>query len=178
MMKTFATFLAAAFTLSPMAGFAEPAKPLVALTVKKQVIDSNHDLRGKQGSSKERTLTLKVEIVNVSDASIENAELSGSALVSRAGDLQEKIVKEPLAAVKVPSMKPNERLTIDVGKLRLTELELRGREFKETLEEWKVVCTRDNVEIGQAVSGDRYATLESQVVNPPLRPGNAKRRGE
>ena len=73
-MKTFAPFLAAACALFPMTGFAEPAKPLVTLTVKKQVIDSDHDLRGKQGSSKERTLTLKVEVVNVSDASIENAQ--------------------------------------------------------------------------------------------------------
>lgn len=177
-MKTFATFLTAAFAFLPMAGFAEPAKPLVALTVKKQVIDSDHDLRGKQGSSKERTLTLKVEIVNVSDSPIENAQLSGNALVSRAGDLQERIVKESLAAMKVPAMKPNERLTLDLGKIRLTELELRGREFKETLEEWKVVCTQGGTEIGQAVSSDRYASLESQVVKPPIRPGNAKRRSE
>lgn len=177
-MKTFAPFLAAALVLLPMVGFAEPAKPLVALTVKKQVIDSDHDLRGKQGSSKERTLTLKVEIVNVSDASIENAQLSGNALVSRAGDLQEKIVKEPLAAIKLPAMKPNERLTLDLGKLRLTELELRGRTFKETLEEWKVFCTRGAEEIGQAVSSDRYASLEQQVVKSPLRPGNAKRRDQ
>ena len=177
-MKTFAPFLAAACALFPMAGFAEPAKPLVTLTVKKQVIDSDHDLRGKQGSSKERTLTLKVEVVNVSDASIENAQLSGNALVSRAGDLQEKIVKEPLAAIKLPAMKPNERLTLDLGKLRLTELELRGRAFKETLEEWKVVCTRGTEEIGQAVSSDRYASLEQQVVKPPLRPGNVRKRGE
>jgi hypothetical protein len=176
-MKTFATFLAAAFAFLPMAGFAEPAKPLVALTVKKQVIDSDHDLRGKQGSSKERTLTLKVEIVNVSGEPIENAQLSGHALVSRAGDLQEKIIKESLAAVKVPAMKPNERLTFDLGKLRLTELELRGRKFKETLEEWKVVCTRSGTEIGQAVSSERYASLEQQVVKPPMRPG-AKRRSE
>lgn len=177
-MKTFAPFLAAAFAFLPMAAFSEPAKPLVALTVKKQVIDSDHDLRGRQGSSKERTLTLKVEIVNVSDASIENAQLSGDALVSRAGDVQEKILKESLGTVKVPAMKPNERLTLDLGKLRLTELELRGREFKETLEEWKIVCTRNGTEIGQAVSSDRYASLEQQVVKPPLRPGNARRRSE
>lgn len=168
-MKTFATFLAATLAILPMAGLAGPAKPLVALTVKKQVIDSDHDLRGKQGSSKERTLTLKVEIVNVSSDPIEGAQLSGHALVSRAGDFQEKIAKEALTAVKIPAMKPNERLTLDLGKLRLTELELRGREFKETLEEWKVVCTRNGTEIGQAVSSDRYASLEQQVVKPPLR---------
>jgi hypothetical protein len=74
-------------------------------------------------------------------------------------------------------MKPNERLTLDLGKLRLTELELRGREFKETLEEWKVVCTRNGAEIGQAVSSERYASLEQQAVKPPMRPG-AKRRSE
>ena len=158
-MKTLTLLLATTLAFLVPAGAAEPSQPLLALTVKRHVLDSEHDMRGKQGSTREKTITLRVEITNTTSAAVAESELSGDVLVTRAKNENEKVVKESLAPVKVPALKPNERLTLDLGKIRLSELEFRNRKFEETLEEWQVVCTRGKTEIAKATSSDRYDKL-------------------
>jgi hypothetical protein len=165
-MKTMLTILVAGFACIVSAPAAEPAKPLVTLTVKKHVLDREHDQRGLRGSSTEKSLTLRVEIVNTSSAAIEGAELSGHALIMRAGDFREMLVKESLGTIKVPAMKPNEKLTLELGKIDLREMEWKARKFEESLEEWRVVCTRGGVEIGKAESSDKYASLDKTAKEP------------
>ncbi|MEO5917063.1 MAG: hypothetical protein ABIS50_22735 [Luteolibacter sp.] len=170
-MKTLALFLAAGLCGLSNLRAAEPAKPAVTLTVKQQILDTDHDLRGKQGSSRQKTLTLRVEIVNATSALVAESELAGDALVTRAGDANEKVVKESLGTMKVPAMKPNERLTLELGKIELREIEWRNRKFEETLEEWQVTCSQGTVKIGKAVSSDHYATLLKEVVPPAKKKG-------
>lgn len=183
-MKTLIPAFATAVLLFLTAGAAEPQKPLVALVVKRQVIESDHDLRGRQGDTRQRTIVLRVEVSNTSQAAVAESELSGDALVTRSGNEKEKIVREPLPPIKVPPMKPGERLTFDLGKIQLSEIEWRNRKFEETLEEWKVTCTSGTTEIGKAVSSDRYDTLLREVVvapkkESPIRPlRKALRRAE
>jgi hypothetical protein len=165
-MKTMLTILAAGFACIVSAPAAEPAKPLVTLTVKKHVLDRDHDQRGLRGSSEQKSLTLRVEIVNTSPAAIEGAELSGHALIMRAGDFREMLIKESLGTIKVPAMKPNEKLTLELGKIDLREIERRARKFEESLEEWRVVCTRGGVVIAKAESSDKYTSLEKDAKQP------------
>jgi len=173
-MKTFiSTTTVALFLLLP-AGAVEPQKPLVTLSVKRQTLESEHDLRGRQGDTRQKTITLRVEITNTSPAPIAESELSGDALVTRAGDTREMVNKEWLAAIKVPAMKPGERLTLDLGKIQLSEIEWRNRKFEETLEEWKVTCTQGKIEIGKAVSSQRYETLLKDVVPKTNKAGREK----
>lgn len=173
-MKTLLSTASVALFLLLPAGAVEPQKPLVALSVKRQTLDSEHDLRGRQGDTRQKTITLRVELTNTSSAPITESELSGDALVTRAGDTQEMVNKESLAAMKVPAMKPGERLTLDLGKIQLSEIEWRNRKFEETLEEWKVTCTQGKVEIGNAVSSPRYETLLKDVVPAHRKAGPAK----
>lgn len=177
-MRTLTLFSAAFLCSLADIGAADPPKPLVTLEVKKQILDTDHDLRGKRGSSREKTLTLRVEIVNTGSTEVAASELAGDALVLRAGDIKEKIVRESLGVLKVPALKPNGKVTLDLGKIKLSEIEWRSRKFEETLEEWQVACTQGAVEIGKAVSSGRYATLAAEVA-PPMkknRPGNPKAR--
>ena len=102
---------------------------------------------------------MRVEIVNTSSTALPASELTGDALIFRAGDIKEKTVKESLGMIKVPAMKPNEKLTFDLGKIELKEIEFRNRKFEETLEEWQVTCNQGTTEIGKALSSDRYTTL-------------------
>ena len=172
-MKTLALLLTASLLGFTHVRAAEPPKPLVTLTVKQKVLDSDHDLRGKRGSSARKIITLRVEIVNTGAAPLPDSELTGSALVSRAGEIKEKIVMESLGVVKVPAMKPNEKLTLDLGKIELSEVEWRNRKFEEKLEEWQVTCNHGTVEIGKAVSSERYATLAKEVAPPTRKKGPA-----
>ncbi len=173
-MKTFLTTCATAILLLVPAGAAEPQKPLVTLAVKRQMLDSDHDLHGRRGDSRQKTFALRVEITNTSQAPVGESELSGDVLVKRVGDGQEKIVKEPLAAIKVPAMKPGERLTLHLGKIQLSEIEWRNRKFEETLEEWQVTSRLGNAETGRAVSSDRYETLAAEVVPASKKPERVK----
>lgn len=174
-MKTLLTTLAAALLLVP-AGAAEPQKPLVTLTVKRQILDSDHDLRGRHGDTRQKTITLRVEISNKSQAPIGESGLSGDVLVKRVRNDQEKIVREPLFPLKIPAMKPGERLIFDLGKIQLSEIEWRNRKFEETLEEWQVTSTSGDAEIGKAVSSDRYESLSKEVVATPKKVGPDKPR--
>jgi len=165
-MKTLIALFAAA-SLSTTVQAAEVPKPLVTLSVKRQVIDSNHEMRGRQGDTKEKTYALRVEIVNTSSVTITDAELTGNALVSRTTDITDKLVKEPLGKLALAPMKANERLSIDLGRITLREMEFRNRKFEEKLEEWKVECLQKQVVIGSAVSSDQFAAREKSVVAVP-----------
>ena len=171
-MKTMALLIT--LTLSGLVNLqaADAPKPMLTLSVKRQTVDTEHDMRGRQGNTRQKTLALKVEIVNTGSTTVEASVLTGDALVSRAGDFKEKIVKESLGEIKVPAMKPNEKLTLDLGKIRLDEVEWRNRKFEEILEEWQVTFSQGSTEIGKAVSSTRYATLLKEVAAP-----EAKQKG-
>lgn len=175
-MKTLPTLIFAGLACILPDIAAEPAPPLVSLSAKKHVLDSDSDLRGQRGSTKQKTITLRVEVSNTSGKAIDSAEISADALVKRAGDVSEKLVKEPLGTAKIPLLKPNGKVTIELGKIELRELEWRARKYEETLEEWKVTCTQAGVEIGSAVSDKNYDTLEKTAVQPPKHPGRRKKQ--
>lgn len=177
-MKALLTTITAALFLLP-AGAAEAEKPLVTLSVKRQVLDSDHDLHGRRGDSRQKTLALRVEIANTSQVAVGESSLTGDVLINRAGKERETLVRESLSPVKVPALKPGERLTFDLGKIQVSEIEWRNRKFEETLEEWQVTCTSGNTELGKAVSSDRYQALSKEVpaiskkqatANPPRKP--------
>lgn len=173
-MKTFLTTCAATIFLLVHAGAAELQKPSVTLTVKRQVLDSDHDLRGRRGDTQQKTIALRVEVTNTSPSLVGESGLSGDVLVKRVRNEQEKIVKEPLERIKVPAMKPGERIILHLGKIQLSEIEWRNRKFEETLEEWQVTSTLGDVEIGKAVSSDRFETLLEEVVPAPKKPERVK----
>lgn len=177
-MKTISLLACSVLAWSPAAFAEAPAKPMVTLSVKTHVLESNSDLRGKGGSSKRKILTLRVEITNPAATAVEGATLSGTALVRRSGDLKERLVKELLGTVKIEPLKPNQRITVDLGKIELHELEWRARKFEETLEEWQVVCERAGTEIGKAESSEKYQNLEKDAVTPETerKAGGHKRR--
>jgi hypothetical protein len=158
-MKTIALFLTSFVVGITGLHSAEPTKPLVKITAKPHKVDSDSDLRGKHGKSRQKTMTLRVEIVNTGSAELPASELTGDALILRAREVRERLVKESLGAVKVPAMKPNEKITLDLGKIELDEIESRNRKFEETLEEWQVSCSQGGKEMGKAVSSERYAAL-------------------
>lgn len=162
-MRTLTSIFAVGLALLSQAGALEPAKPLLSLTVKRQLLDSDHDMRGKQGNTRHKLVTLRVELVNSSSSATGEATLSGDALVTRAIGEKEKVVKESLGTVKVPAMKPNEKLTLDLGKITLSEVEWRNRKFEESLEEWKVLCKQGETEIAKSVSSERYETLSKEI---------------
>ena len=179
-MKRLTSMFSLGLLLVAAAGAVEPAKPLVTLSVKKQLLDADHDMRGRQGSTQKKVFTLRVDVVNVSSSPIGESTLSGDALVARALGEKEKLVKESLGTVKVPAMKPNEKLTLDLGKVSVSELEWRDRKFEEKLEEGRIVCKRGDTEIGKAVSDERFETLSKEVsTEEPKRPdpqGPARRK--
>lgn len=141
----------------------ETTKPLVALTVKRQLLSSEKDDRGPRSESRDREITLRVEVKNLSNTTLEGAELTGDVLVNRAINDNERIVKEALKSLKLPPMKPNERVTVDLGKFTLTELKWKNRTFEESLEEWKVVCKKGETNIGENVSDEKYDALVKQM---------------
>lgn len=163
-MKPASALLALALLLPGIAR-AEPAKPLVRLEVKKHVLASTHDLHGRQGSTARKTLTLRVEVTNTSSAPLAPATLTGLALVERAKGESENLVKESLGPVELPELKPNERKTVELGKITLNEVEWRNRKFEESLEEWKVTCLQGQTLVGSAVSSDRFIELEHDAVS-------------
>ncbi|MEO5712399.1 MAG: hypothetical protein ABIT37_02840 [Luteolibacter sp.] len=174
-MKTFITLFTVAF-LSATTHAAEEPKPLVTLSVKRQLLDSNHEMRGRQGDTKDKTFALRVEITNTSSTTVTDAELTGTVLVSRSTDVSDKVVKEPLGNLAIAPMKPNERITVDLGKITLREVELRNRRFEEKMEEWKVECLQKQIVIGSAVSSDQFAAKEKQVTPPPAKKAGPARQ--
>jgi hypothetical protein len=178
-MKTIPSLIVAGLACVSLALAADPAKPLVSLTAKKQVLDSDHDLRARRGSVQQKTIALRMEIRNTSTETIDGAEITGHALVMRAKDTAEKLIKEPLGTLKVPELKPNGKVTLELGKIELHEKEWRNRKFEESLDEWQVTCTKTGTEIGKAVSSDKYESLEKDAVQPKgsqAGPGRKKKR--
>ncbi|MEI6176135.1 MAG: hypothetical protein WCS43_04515 [Verrucomicrobiota bacterium] len=171
-MKTLTPILAVGLALFSQVSAAEPSKPAkssVTLTVKRHLIDSDRD-QGFRSKSHEKTITLRVDIQNATSSTIEGAVLSGDALVTRSIDEHDKVVKERLGTLKVPTLKPNEKLTLDFGEIKLSEVVWKHRKFEETLEEWKVVCKNGETELGQNLSNARYTTLEKEVVPKETHP--------
>lgn len=162
-MKTLFTFCVAGLVCLAPALAAEPQKPLVTLTVKRHTLDSDRDLLGRKGSSRQKTVTLRVEIMNTTSSPVAESELSGDTLVTRVRNGIETVVKEPLDKVKLPAMKPNEKLTLDLGRIQLDEVEWKNRKFEETLEEWRVTCTQGNTEICKAATSEDYQTRLKDV---------------
>ena len=154
--------------LSAVTHAAEVAKPLVTLSVKRQVLDSNHEMLGRHGDTKQKTYTLRVEIVNTSPSVITDAQLTGKILVTRSSEVAEKLVKEPLDKITLATMKPNEKLTVDLGKITLKEVEWQNRKFEEKLEEWKVDCIQKETTIGSAESSAQFASMEKKAVTPQV----------
>ena len=175
-MKKLLILLVAGLACISTATAAEQPKPLVSLTAKRHLLDSDRDLRGKHGARRDKVVALRVEIVNISPSAIEGGELSGVALVMRVGEMRENIVSESLGKLKLPAIKPNEKITLDLGKLRLTEVEWRNRKFEETLEEWKITCSQGETEIGKAVSSDRFEKLEKDSTGPPKKDAKPVRK--
>lgn len=163
-MKTIALLVAAAFALVSGTNAADAPKPSLQLSAKKQVLDSEHDRRGAAGSSNQKIVTLRVVIFNASSMTVGESVLSGTALVSRSGEFRNQVVKESLGEIKVPELKPNAKVTLDLGKIELRELEWRNRKFEEGLEEWQVTCTQGSAEIGEAESSANYSVLAKDAV--------------
>jgi len=173
-MKTLTVLFSIGLGFLANAHAAEAAKPLLQHSAKKQVLDTDHDALGARGRSKEKAIALRVVLHNTSSKTVEESVLTGIALVSRAGESREEIVKESLGEIKVPAMKPNEKLTIDLGKIELKEVEWAKRKFEESLEEWQVTCSHGEVEIGKAMSSDNYILLvKDAATHGSLRPDPA-----
>jgi hypothetical protein len=160
--------------LSPLFA-ADAAK--VTITAKTRVVDSDHDLRGKFGDTGQKTVTLKVTIVNTSGGPLEASELTGDMLVKRVRDGKEKIVKEPLGKIAVPALKPNERVTADLGKVTLSKLQWAKQEFEESAEAWKLTCSSGAVTFSTVTSDPRYEELSKTAVTPKAKeiPQNPRR---
>jgi hypothetical protein len=63
--------------------FAEEAtKPSVSITAKRQTLDASHD-RGAHSESSDKEVTLRVEIRNVTNETLEGAELTGEVIINR-----------------------------------------------------------------------------------------------
>ena len=158
---------------------ADAPKPLVSVTAKRHVLDSDHDLDGRRGSSGKKVITLRVDITNTTSSPVEASVLSGDALVLRAVGENEKLVKESLGKIEVPALKPNEKKTVELGKITLSEVEWKKRKFEESLEEWKVTCSQGQAVIGGTESSDKYADLEATAKpagGKGVPPGPAKKR--
>lgn len=164
LMKPTLTYFATALLLLVPAGAIEPQKPLVTLTVKRQLLDSDYHQNGRTGDTRHKTITLRVNVSNTSQTAVGESELSGNALIVRAENLQEMVIKEPLTPINVPAMKPGERLTFDLGEIHLSEIEWSNHKYEETLEEWKVICTQGTIEVGASVSSGDYDKLVTEVV--------------
>lgn len=162
-MKTHILSFAVLFGLISGVFAEEAAKPLVSLTVKRQLLSADKDDLGPRSESRDKEMTLRVVIKNLSNTTLEGAELTGDVLINRAGEENERIVKELLKSLKLPPMKPNENLTVDLGKFTLTKVEWKRRTFEETLEAWKVVCKKGETNIGENVSDENYNVLVKEM---------------
>ena len=174
-MNALLSVLAALVALHSPLFVADAAK--VAITAKTRVVDSDHDLRGKFGDTGQKTVTLKVTIVNTSGGPLEASELTGDMLVKRARDGKEKIVKESLGKIAVPALKPNEKVTADLGKVTLSKLQWAKQEFEESVEAWKLTCSAGAVTFATVTSDPRYEELAKTAVTPKAKeiPQNPRR---
>ena len=93
------------------------------------------------------------------DTTLEDAELTGDVILNRSVNEEAKIVQEALTSLKLPAIKPNEKITVDLGKFTISKVKWHCRSFDETLEEWKVVCSKGEANIGEKISTDKYGYL-------------------
>jgi hypothetical protein len=142
--------------------FAEEVKPQVSLSVKRQVLSTDRNGGGRSESS-EKEITLRVEVKNVTYDTLEGAELTGNVLLNRSVNEKERIVLEALKSLKLPPMKPNEKITVDLGTVVLNKVRWGNRIFEESLEEWKVVCKKGETNIGENVSDRKYDALIAEM---------------
>ncbi len=140
----------------------EAKKPSVSMTVKRQTLDASHD-RGAHSESSDKEVTLRVEIKNVTNETLEGAELTGEVMLNRSRNEEERMVIEELKSIKLPTMKPNEKLTVDLGKIILNKARWKNRTFEETLEQWKVVCKKGDANIGENLSDKNYDGLVKEM---------------
>lgn len=175
-MKTIITAFTVAFVSLSQLIAEDTAKPLLSLSVKRQLTKTDQEKIGARAEVKDKIVTLRVVIRNVSSSTIDGASISGDVLLERSMGQNEKIVKESLAPMKIPEMKPNASITIDLGKIKLSKVEWKNREFEETLEEWQVVCKKDETVIGKDISSDKYTTLEKEI--KPEKPGDDRPRDQ
>jgi hypothetical protein len=140
----------------------EAAKPSVSLTVKRQALDASRE-KGFNSESSEKEITLRVEIKNVTNEILEGAELTGEVIINRSRNEGERMVIEELKSHKLPAMKPNEKITVDLGKIILNKVRWGNRTFQESLEEWKVVCKKGDASIGENLSDSNYAGLAKEI---------------
>lgn len=143
----------------------DAAKPLVSLIVRSQVLSAEGDDRGARSKSKDKEMTLRVEIKNLSDTTLEDAELTGDVILNRSVHEEAKFVQELLTSLKLQPIKPNEKITVDLGKFTISKVKWHCRSFDETLEEWKVVCNKGDANIGEKVSTDKYGYLLRGIQN-------------
>ncbi len=152
----------------------ESVKPLVSLSVKPHVMDTDKNDLGPRSEARSKDYTLRVTIKNVSPAPLEGAELFGVVLVERSAEDKERLTIETLTSLSIPRMSSNETLTLDLGKITLRQVEWRNHKFQEKLEEWKVVCKKEGVTIGEAVSDKNFEAkikqLEAERDELPDRP--------
>jgi hypothetical protein len=172
-MKTFTLMLVtvSGFILPGFA--ADPAPPSAKLEVKKHLMDSDRDKGSTYGGQVTKAYTLRVEVTNTGKSTLEGASLSGTALVHRARAASDRISSEPLAAMEVPELKPNDRVTLDLGRIELHKVVMRQRQMEETLDEWQVVLTKGGVEVVKEESSNRYETVSKEVAG---RPGKGARK--
>ncbi len=159
-----------AFALTSPIFAEEVVKPFLSLSVKRQITNTEQDKIGAKAEVKDKIVTLRVVITNVSSTIIDGAMLSGDVLLERSMGDNKKIVKESLAPIKIPDLKPNAAITLDLGKIKLSKVEWKHREFEESLEEWKVVCKKGEIVIGKNTSSDKYTALEKEI--KPEKPAN------
>jgi len=162
--------LTMAFALTSQIFAEEVAKPLLSLSVKRHLTNTEQEKIGPRTEVKDKIVTLRVIISNVSSTVVDGAMLSGDVLLERTLGDHKKIVKESLAPIKIPEMKPNASVTLDLGKIKLSKVESKYREFEESLEEWKVVCKKGETVIGKNTSSDKFTTLEKEI--KPDKPGD------
>ena len=138
-MKTLILMLAAASGFILPAFAADPAPPALKLVIKKHLMDSDRDKGTTYGGQVLKAYTLRVEVTNAGKTTLEGASLSGTALVHRARAKNNRITREPLTSVEVPQLKPNGKVTLDLGRIELHKVVMRQRQMEETFDEWQVV---------------------------------------
>lgn len=166
-MKTLALSLSAGFFLILTSLTAEAAPQSVKLEVKKHLVESDRNKVASFGGQVSKAYTLRVEITNTGKETITGAKLSGTALVMRARAMNERLSSEPIAAMEIPELKPNGRVTLDLGRIDIHKLELRQREMEETFEEWQVVCTQGESELAKVESSGKFESLNKDASDQP-----------
>ena len=168
------SLLLCASLISPLWGqapdVAKPAtaeKPLVSVSAKRQLLDTDSEHIGARGKNKSKEYTIRVEVQNITNSNIEHATVAGEIFVSKVVRENERMVNEHLAKKEIPTLKPGEKVTIDLGKISLNTIEFRNKSFEEKLEEWKVECLDGQKIIGSTLSSEKFTKLQIDAKEKP-----------